>query len=620
MSMLGNIASIQNTQTPNIENTQPSSASRTVAPIQLGNDSHVVTPGAQETQPAGQGGQAFPTTLDPNATANASAQLNVSTGATQTQPIQNRTVAPAGQKKAPPPKSYNFTFKQLDDISKGKYNVGEIALDKKGKLTKINNHVHYTDKNNVVTTPQDNTRLRRQVYDCIMDKYKFKGEAKSALEKLLFAEGRASLSLGRDELRLILKGAEDGRLASDYDGLIADLSDIRAFKTGDMDDPNDASKMNERGLIKGLKTDFENNVVRQVSKNAKFDIAYSLVDNEQTGFNFTDGMGSATGLLNAVYQKTTDGLGKLYTLAPNRIDVDNRLQVYRKDVLNLASREMARLVMENCPTESLRTALADRLMPQIVNYCKERLDRRNPVHANPGAILKHNSENPEAKMYIRQTFNNCDRGGKPERLGSQFCFFNSVFNAVIASNNKNAHDKLAGMFDEGGFTLSDNDRKSHTYSYDDPNLPGTGSYSLYEEAMNAHFKLVKGPKYNYGGGEPRDAGRVLGMVEVDAEGVSKYAFPDGADGQNEAELQRNCVNELNEHIQNGKFVIYGTGDHFVAIKGLELLENGSVKMSVVDDTANANYMFEYDKILAKDQFKRVCENLSFTVLEFPPAE
>ena len=203
-------------------------------PVQMGDTARVVKPDTQTTPSVGQGGQPFPNAVDPNVTANATAQLGVPNASEQPQPIESRTVVAANQARAQP-KSYKFTYKQLLDICYGDYNVGEIALDKNGKLKKINNHVTMGFLNKTVTSPADNARLRQQVYDCIVDRFgaNLDQDAKDKLKDILFGEGRSAQSLSRDELKcLLVCGLRDGLLHDDLNALKYGMAEIRNFKLG----------------------------------------------------------------------------------------------------------------------------------------------------------------------------------------------------------------------------------------------------------------------------------------------------------------------------------------------------------------------------------------------------
>lgn len=648
------MSTVNGSLSPNIPvihtETDPSTAvPGTSVSVQLGGNTHVVAPNTRETQSVGQGGTSFPSTLNQDVTANASMRLGMPTATSQNQPVGSRKVGAAEQAEVPE-KSYKFTFRQLDDIAKGTYNVGEVVLGKGGVLMKANNHVHRTKKNTVITSPQENARLRQQVFDCIADQYRLGGGEKEILKGILLDGGRASLSLSRDELGRLLKGVKDGQLGNGIDDLKADLDDIRKFKIGDWVNtrawqgmqanyqkskdqiievkvdgaPADIlqsalradfmRKMRDGGLIKGLQTDIDNDVVREVSENAKFDFARSLVDNEQVRYN-NGGMGFARRLLESLFRATRQ---------PGQYGnqkIDNRLQIYRGDVLNLVHASMP--VLNNkvrdgrfISWEERAKSFANELLKKVEDFCETRLARRDPDYANPGKILENNAKPDGRKMYIRQTFNRCDIDGKPGELGSQFCFFNSVVNAVMAGGRPEDQAKLSEMFTKQGFTLRDRDGNPHTYAYDSQALPRGGNYSLYEETLNEHFKLIKDERYYYSAGDASDAAIALGMNGVEWSGQSEYAYPGEGENRSEEVRQRACVNDLNKFINDGKFVTYCEDGHYVAVKGLELADDGSVKLSIVDDRADRNGRYEYEKTYAKDHFKVLCMTLAFSVLEW----
>lgn len=122
--------------------------------IPLGDGNHTV-----QMQPSPGQGIAGQTTSTATTPAQARANLGLPPQSVQPRPIDNRQIEPR-------PK---FTFNELKKISDGKYNVGEVRLNEKGKLEKINNHVgYYSDQNNVRTSQSENLKIRQQVCSVIL--------------------------------------------------------------------------------------------------------------------------------------------------------------------------------------------------------------------------------------------------------------------------------------------------------------------------------------------------------------------------------------------------------------------------------------------------------------------
>lgn len=694
----GNIPIPGNTQvyTGNEQETTVPGGSTT---IQMGDASHVVAPDTQTPQPLGQGGQPFPNTVDPNVTANATTQLGVPNTPAQPQPIENRTVADAnqtgatnqttaaGQAKAPP-KSYKFTFKQLNDICNGEYNVGEVALDKNGKLTKINNHVNMGFLNKTVTSPADNARLRQQVYDCIVDRFDanlaqdVKDALTNNLKDILFGEGRSTQSLSRDELGYLLRaGIEHEFLLSNPDALKAKMSEIRNFKLGrweesatwqsskdelflerNSDPSNDRIRsrylLHMRRMIKGLdtvngqevrgpgdgmiasaiskKVNFDN--VCAVSVNAKRDVVRNVLRpfaDELKG-QFAD---SPYGLKDVVSLRhhlrvrlvALDGMS-LEAVEPTLNASRNfefgkygNASIYKDDFAALMSAAVEQVDAQDVSdADKLKKAFCNKLMELTENFCKSRLDRLNGPNTNPAKALQANA-NPKSKTktYLRQCFYSFDHQGKKNTRGTNFCFMNSVINSVLASNNKKAQEKLAGMFTENGLKLYDNNGELQEHKYDNPALSKDGNVSFYEQSLNNHFKLLNGQQYDYSAGNSFDAAKALGMREVEQEHKFAFAIPMDDNGMITdphvlKERQKAYVDELNGHIRSGKFAVQADGNHFVAVKGVELLKNGLVKVSIVDDRADFSGKFEYDRMYTFAQFQAFSAQID--VLSWPDTE
>ena len=557
--------------------------------VQMGENTRTFAPGSQTMQPV--------VSEKPNDSAS-------------TTSLEDRQISAAD---AAQPKPYNFTFKQLEAICNGKYNVGEVALDKDGQLTKINNHVHYSDKNTVVTTPEENAKLRQQVYQCIVDQYTDKPENVLATVKdILLDKSRERLSLSRDELGQLLKGIEDGRLESEPDNLKSELKDIRAFKMGDWSNMSSGKYadanfligyMKDNGFIKGLVTDSENKVVSQISANAKRDVARSITDGYLK--EIRDGWRGTA-------QKFDEGLKDCW-----------------EDVRALVNETVKRLDEEKVQPENYKKLFAERMLPQLEALFKEPLARLVLAQANPVQPQTNIAKQNAKKTYVR----GCDRMGRNSK-GQKIwmCFgletFNSVINAVLAGNDPNSLKRLKKMFAPDGLKLHGLNGELKEYKYDrpDPDQPKKSDFSDYEESLSVHFK-------NHFREISDDQGhsdyilfakRALGMQEVYLNELSQIEsqYESGEVSGNLVkkrlllmECERMLVNALKEQLKSGKFVMFmfaGAASNYVAIKGIELHQDGSVTLSIVDASADTDDACEYDKTYSFEEFIEQCQILTHT--------
>ena len=672
--------SLSNVNNPlqNVGFQQPS-VSETGNQVQLGETTHTVATNPQATQNIAPGGQPFPSSVDTNVTTNVTTQLGVQNTPVQPQPIENRTVAAAGQTtaagqaNAPRPKAYKFTFAQLKAICNGDYNVGEVALDKNGKLTKVNNHVTMSFLNKTVMSPAANARLRQQICDCIVDQFfanlaqDVKDALTNNLKDILLGEGRDSQSLSRDELKYLLhSGLEGGLLHENLGALKSGLAEIRNFKQGhwegsatwqsskdeligegNADPSNDRIRsrylLHMRSMIKGLDT-VEGQQVRDpgegmivsaalkqgnlsnvcaVSVNAKRDVVRNALRpfaeelKRQLFADAPNGQKSVVGLRRHVHVNELTFGGVPEDILNNAVNRDLRLDsetfggvcIYKDDFAALVTAAVEQVNVQDVSNEDrLKSNFCEKLMELLKNFAKSRLDRLNGPHTNPAKALR-------AKTYLRQSFYSYDKGGKKTTVGTNFCFMNSVINSVLASNNAKAKAKLAEIFTENGFKLYNNNGRRQMHTIDNGLLSKDGNISFYEQSLNQHFKLVKGQNYDYSAGDNADAEKVLGMRKVNLPEQEGVAYGDPS--KYKANLTT-FLNTLNGHLRSGRFVTYCDGSHFVAVKGIELLKNGAVKMSIVDDRANEKGKYEYDRTFMPSEFYNMCANLSFDVLEWPP--
>lgn len=648
--------------------------------VQMGETSRIVRPDAQTAQTLGPGEQPFPNAINPNTTTDVTARLGVPNASEQPQPIESRTVVAANQARAQP-KSFKFTFKQLLVICDGDYNVGEIALDKNGKLTKINNHVTMGFLNKTVTSPADNARLRQQVYDCIVDRFgdDLDQDAKDKLKDILFGEGRSAQSLSRDELKcLLVGGLRNGLLRDDLNALKDGMAEIRNFKLGRWEesatwqssrdeligkgwaDPsNDQIRsrylLHMKNVIKGLDTVSGQEVrgpgdgmiasaiskkvnldsVCAVSVNAKRDVVRNvlrpLADELKGQFADTPyGQKSIVDLRNRIRsvrlecEKFVDREGALKPVLDNERQMFKNMCIYKDDFAALVTAAGEQTDAQDVSdADKLKADFCDKLLKLTGDFCNSRFDRMDGPHTNPATALEANG-NPKAKTYLRQSFYSFDFQGKKNTRGTNFCFMNSVINSVLASNNAKAKGKLAEMFTPDGFKLYDGNGELREHTYFNPALSKDGNISFYEQSLNNHFKLLKGQQYNYSAGESQDAAKALGMREVDQEHKFSFVVPTDEEGKEITdpqvlkERQKAYVDELNGHLRSGRFAVLNEGSHFVAITGVELLKNGLVKMSIVDDRADVFGKFEYDRMYTFDQFKNYSAQID--VLSWPDTE
>ena len=92
-----------------------------------------------------------------------------------------------------------ITLDQFRAIANGSHNVGQIMLSGDGNgLQKINNHVWKTGKNNVLTSAEDNRKVRQALYEAFKNDGTISFERLTDVEDILLGGGNANRSLSRD--------------------------------------------------------------------------------------------------------------------------------------------------------------------------------------------------------------------------------------------------------------------------------------------------------------------------------------------------------------------------------------------------------------------------------------
>ena len=104
----------------------------------------------------------------------------------------------------------SITLNHFRAISNGTHNVGQIMLDGDG-LQKINNHVWQTGKNNVLSSPEDNRKVRQALYDAFENSSAFseKKEMLNDIKTILLGGGNGSRSLSRDFVKQLFRTVDD---------------------------------------------------------------------------------------------------------------------------------------------------------------------------------------------------------------------------------------------------------------------------------------------------------------------------------------------------------------------------------------------------------------------------
>lgn len=103
-----------------------------------------------------------------------------------------------------------LTLSDYRAISSGDHNMGEVRINGEGKLEKINNHVWRTSENTVVTTAQENIRVREELFRLISaDSRLTDGEVLAAIREQLLGVN-AVRALKRDEIAAYIGALDRG--------------------------------------------------------------------------------------------------------------------------------------------------------------------------------------------------------------------------------------------------------------------------------------------------------------------------------------------------------------------------------------------------------------------------
>ena len=606
--------------------------------IQLGEGNHTV----QMQQPPEQGATlAGQTTSTATAIAQARENLGLPPQSVQPRPIDNRQITLQ-------PK---FTFDELKTISNGKYNVGEVRLNKMGKLEKINNHVgFYSDQNNVRTSPSENFNIRCQVCSVILARCEANPPAgldegqkqnfQQNVVKLLLSDECKTLSLSRDEIHFVLSKLNDLGTGENggFEAVQNGVKDIRAIKMGGAD--GKAALGNIVGLTKNgdRLSAKEHDIVCSPSINAVGDRRQVIIAEvrkqsaswfEPTGFS---NLGKIMANLNIVHQYVNDPGNenpiKLdgSTLGTNDVRLNEALakmkgheaiSVCRRDEFESFLQDLSEAHDDDA--SRLESAQALNVFRSVASFIVEKaergLDRLKGTHTNPFLTLQDNSRTHLQQSVFYRPVLQLDGTVKNTPTGTNFCAMNSILNGIRA-NPKANKQKVRALFSENGCKLHCKDNQMVEYSYDAQGMQKTGATGYFEQTLNKHLRVHYGHQYDYMAANVSDMAEILGMK-----------FEDSAD---QLELFSDVIQldafaaRLNAQLNGGSVLVLTEnrppeegGTHNVAVTSVEYQQNGTVKMSIVDDVPNGpRQTYEYERVFTKEQLMNL-DILQISVVSIP---
>ena len=107
------------------------------------------------------------------------------------------------------------TLASFIDYTTGKHNVGQLKVSADGNgLEKVNNHIHFTSKNNVRLTGDENRRVREALVEALSNETDLSPEKIDAYRQLLLGGSAATKSLSRDFAHAVIEAAQRGEEAN----------------------------------------------------------------------------------------------------------------------------------------------------------------------------------------------------------------------------------------------------------------------------------------------------------------------------------------------------------------------------------------------------------------------
>lgn len=263
----------------------------------------------------------------------------------------------------------------------------------------------------------------------------------------------------------------------------------------------------------------------------------------------------------------------------------------------------------------------------ILEQADRGLERLKGTYTNPFLTLQDNSKTHLHQSVFYRPVPQPDGRLKNTLTGTNFCAMNSILNGLKA-NPKANKQKVLDLFSENGcklhykYAVKQGDKTveqsmQFEYSYDAAEIKKTGETGYFEQTLNKHLTAC----YGQGDYQATDVSRmadILGMKSVSSPELDSLAF-------GLIQLDAFAV-QLNAHLNEGSVLVLTEnrppaegGLHNVAVKSVEYLQDGTVKMSIVDDVPNGKNPgnpYEYERVYTAAQLKDLA-NLQISVVSFP---
>ena len=551
-----------------------------------------------------------------------------------------------------------FTFADLDNMSKGTYNVGELRLTNAGKLEKINNHVWVkSGENTIRLTPEQNFNVRDKVCQCLERKFPSSNLLESTIRPLLIGTEYRSQALSRDEIRFLitmLENERDGKPQGDY--TCAKFLMLHEYKMGSREHEN----LVESLFVKGVATAGEKNdakalgIARAVSANAR------------------------QGVVATFLAKIKAAVRALFNAA-EKVDYNEVQNLVRRQFCSEGTNPAPLVGMESKPVyfsiQALDTLIkksenaaifSDDFQPQtnqpvdanFWNTCKakvgekfiEQLGDLHTKHKDLKIQLKQSpfdlllilnaaySQKQSTAIFLRQT------------PGSNMCFFNCVVNGMLHAaakmGNEAYKNKLIELFSMNGCKLRNPNGADVTYSYEQ--LPSwNGKFNILEQHVvnhidNCNRNLPRNQKWE--ALSIMTALKMLGLREqTEWNNPGNWNLPPEFQPAEVAAMSpKDKILAFLKDLQKGpeKNMLFAfveqvplkSDSHYYTLCPPESAdlegclvydESGSnligVKVHVISDRADGpQHEYEYDKVLSVDElFGRTAETLDFTAYKLP---
>ena len=417
-----------------------------------------------------------------------------------------------------------FTYENLNEITSGDFNVGELTVKADGSLGKINNHVRgFRWKNKVKLTPEQNLEVRKQTWKClemvcgnVARQNEFPGRGKlETVKALLLNERDRTMALSRDEVHfLIMMLRTDGQ-----DGVYTEknFEKLHEFKIG-----KEANASGVRDFVKGLangNSKTQKRVARSVSANAQQGIVPFVLNEIRNFFLGLFGPGKKSvgcaDVKSMLHRKcgtragNADGQPKPYDVFGKK-SLDGVFESVARSYVLPANRQLERNVPIRIADNTDHNLFHNDCMREIGNLIRSKIDAQ--IHGlNPRRVLE-----PGSNLLMRQS-------SIPSASA-----VSSVINSVLQSGNEDALEHLrTNVFTDESCTLLDEKGRPKTYYYKDY-MNEVDGCSPFEEIVNRHVKACNGRLSKNQKWDPLEAAyRILGFIP-DGSGVLAFREDEAA--------------------------------------------------------------------------------------------